>query len=331
MESKKEKAISLVQPNKVTNARYHFSEREENILTLMISAIQGHMTRKKPIQTDLFNQPCVDIDVSEMGNSARKADYLKAANSMRKKDFSFTWDDPETRKEVESEGCLVTTVHNYKETSKIRLTINTWAIPYLLYWGKEEDGKLGGGTIFNKQKALSLRGNYTKRLYKLCCRWKDRGGFSMSLDEFREMMEIRGKYPRPKLLAQKVLDPARDRMREGGAEIYFEYELKKVNSRSYNVIMFKILSNESPKVQDKVGEWYSFIYSFLCRTWPNYKSDKAMRIVEGLSQDARLLREAYERFCKLDDELTKGGRGAEDVVRLTKHILKADFGVDVRG
>lgn len=69
---------------------------------------------------------------------------------------------PNIHQTVETFGVVITTVHNIKGTNRVALTLNPWAIPFLLYYGTGV-----GGTRYGKNIALTLRGNYTKRLYKI--------------------------------------------------------------------------------------------------------------------------------------------------------------------
>jgi plasmid replication initiation protein len=313
-------AIDLVQPNKVTNARYSFTEREENVLTLMIDALQKHMTRERPIQTDLFGEPIIIINTQELGDKS-KAKYITACKSITKKDFSFEW-KREDGKLIKTMGVLATTVHDVQQTPYIEITINKWAIPYLLYWGKEV-----GGTIFSKATALKLPGNYTKRLYKLCKRWEDKNYFSMPLDELREMLMLEEKYNKIKDLKKWVLDPAAERMKEM-ADVFFTYKLEKVaGSRSYNYIHFIIHSNEKNRATGKKSEVYMFVYNMLNIAYPNYISSAAKDIADKLSENPERLEMFYQRLKKLKNELDTGQKEIEDVIRLIKHILKADYGI----
>lgn len=323
MEAKKKQSkLSLVQPNKVTNARQEFDERQENILTLMIDRIQKHMTRELDIERDLFNSPMVRIDTSEVGSN-NKSQYLKSAIGMTKKSFEFEYTNPEGSKE-DVYGVLVTTVRDVKDSSYIELTINQWAIPYLLYWGKEV-----GGTVFNKSIALILRGEYTKRLYKLCKRWEDRGGFTMSLDEFRKMMHLEDKYKSPKDLKRWVLNPSIDKMKEK-ADVYFKCAFEKIGgSRSYNQINFVVIPNQKnqPSRNEKT-EMYSLCYNMITIAFPSTKSSKAMDVCDEIAGDPDKFEQLYFRMKKLKNELDEGGKSIKDAIPLIKYILKEDYKIN---
>lgn len=318
----KVKSISLVQPNKVTTARYNYTEREENILTLMVDAIQRHMTREKTIQRDLFNQPIIVIDTKDV-DAKHKSDYLKACHSLMKKDFSFEWTNPKDGKIRKTVGVLVTTYHDVRNTSVIEITINTWAIPYLLYWGKGV-----GGTIFSKTIALTIKGQYTKRLYKLCKRWEQKGGFSMSIADFRKMLFLENKYLLNGDLKKWVLEKAKKELKEK-ADVYFEYSLEKIGgSRSYNQINFTIHGNNKKLDVTKKTEIYQLVYNVIALAYPTHKSSKAMDITDKLANDPDTLERVYRRFKKLRGDLYSGQKDIDDVVKLIKYILKNDYFIE---
>jgi len=310
--------LALVQPNKVTNARYSFTEREENILTLIIDSIQKHMTKEQFIQTDLFNQPVITIDTKEFGDKS-KAKYWKAALSMTKKGFDFEYTNKNGRTE-DVAGVLVTTVRNERETSKIYVTINQWAIPYLIYVGKGT-----GFTAFNKTTAIKLRGEYTKRLYKLCKRWQNKGGFAMSLEEFREMLSLETKYSKLKDLKLRVLDTARERMMQD-ADIYFNYSLSKIGgSRSYNFIKFIIEGNNKVLKPKEKTEMYTFVFNILSWTYPINENSRAQDMCNKLAENPDELALMYKKMKRLKNEYDAGEQELIDVQKLTKFIVKEDF------
>ena len=51
--------IMLVQPNNLTFGQYDISERQENILTLIVDALQNHISTSAALPRDLMNEPYV--------------------------------------------------------------------------------------------------------------------------------------------------------------------------------------------------------------------------------------------------------------------------------
>ena len=68
------------------------------------------------------------------------------AIAMMRKNFSFRWVHPNIHQTVETFGVVITTVHNIKGTNRVALTLNPWAIPFLLYYGTGVGGTRYGRT-----------------------------------------------------------------------------------------------------------------------------------------------------------------------------------------
>lgn len=321
MENKKmQDVINLVQPNKVTNAKYSFTEREENILTMIISNLQKYMSRDQELSQDLFGNPMLTVNMNDLPKGSRKSDYVRSAKNMIRKTFSFEWKHPDSLQNVESEGVLITTVHNYPQSAYFQLTINPWAIQYLLYWGKGV-----GGTIFERTTALRLRGEYTKRMYKLCKRFEDRGGFTMSLTEFRTMLGLEDKYKTVSNLRIRVLDAARNNLMKD-ADIYFTYAFEKLNgAREFNNINFHIESNNvNLKVEDKT-DVYLLVYNVINIAYPNSESTRARDFSDRLATNPDKLKKVYMRFKKIQADYYAKEKTANQTIPLIKHILKEDY------
>ncbi len=315
----KNNPLTLIQPNNVTSAKYNYSEIEENILTLMVGSLQNHMLKVNTIQKDLFGLPMISINTSE-ATKTNKAAYLKAAESLMKKTFSFNWKSPVDGKNRRSTGVLVSAFHNVINTSYVEITINTWAIPYLLYWGKGV-----GGTIFNKTIALTLKGQYAKRLYKLCKRWEDVGGFTISIKEFRQMLSLDKRYLRNTDLRNGVLNRSQKELKEN-ADVYFNYTLAKVGSSpSYNQINFTIHGNNKKLSKVEKTDMYHAVFNIIGLAFPVHINGKAMQLTDSLADKPENLEKAYRRLTKLRNEYEYGDKKYEDVIRLVKHILKEDY------
>ena len=197
-----EEEIMLIQPNNVTFGQYNISEWQENLLTLISDKLQKHMSREEELPRDLFNQPYVTIKCDEAGGKNHKTMVLKEALDLTKKIFSFRWVHPKIHKTIETTGAIITTIHNIKGTNQVMLNINPWAIPFLIYYGVGV-----GGTRYSKGLALGLRGNYTKRLYKIICSQRDRKQYYYPILQLRKDLEIPEVYSNAQI-DQKILRPA---------------------------------------------------------------------------------------------------------------------------
>jgi hypothetical protein len=312
--------LSLVQPNSVTNARYDFTSVQENILTWMIGAIQKHMTKEMPLACDLFGNPYFRLVCSEVAKGNTKHYVWKQLTTMRTKAFEFAYTNAQGNTEKVNTA-LIGAFRSVENTDFIDVEISSWALPYLIYWGKGV-----GGTIFNRTIALTLKGVYAKRMYKLCKRWDDKGGFTIPLLEFRKTVQIENKYERPAEIMKYVLDPAQAELNQC-ADVTFQYGFVKTKGRKFDRINFKIFGTKKTSGQ---FDWYSFVYRFITKTFPSVKDNKA-RICVDMIHDTGRLQDAYNRFVKLDAELQSKEKKEDDIIRLTKHILSEDYNISFDG
>lgn len=283
-----------------------------------LNSKKAHAPKSSSIlEFDLFEKPFVTISLESW---RQKQKYLESIRNLAHKTVKFTYEGKE------HETVLFPSWRNIPGGTTIELNINEWAIPYLLDWGKGI-----GGTYFSKKIALTMPGRYNKRMYKMCRRWMGRGGFSMKIDEFREMLTIPKSY-KIQDITRRILDPAVKEMK-ARAEIYFTYERRKVNSASYNVIDFKILPT-NPKAakamkalsEAKKGGYYMLVYRIVGKAYSNLVDSTAKDVCDELSKDPEKLEKAYLRFRKLQEEVEKGKKSEEDLKYLVKHILDNDFG-----
>jgi plasmid replication initiation protein len=314
-------SLSVVQPNSVTNAKYDYTAVQENVITCIVDALQNHMNKKKPIDVNLWGDPIVRLKASEIAAGKNKTYAYNQLVELRKKDIVFQYQRPDTHKESKVTTGLINSVDSVLESDFIDIEISKWAIPYILFWGKGV-----GGTVYNKSLALTLRGIYAKRMYKLCCRWEDVGGFVMSIDEFRKLFEIEDKYKRIENLKQRVLEPAKKEIQQVSS-MYFDYSFKKVASRTYNTISFKIFGTKTDNPKENTSEHYQFVYRFLTITYPDTNNNQAMLITDELANDVSILHKAYKKFTRIRKDFDNEDIKKEDVIKLTKFILDEDFDI----
>lgn len=297
--------LMLMQPNNITFGEYSYSSIQENILTLAIEALQKHATKEKLLQTDLWGQPTITVVCDEAAGDNNKNLVVKAVKDMVKKPFNFKWVHPNMGKVVETGGVVFTTWHNIIGSNRIELTLNVWAIPYLVYYGVGV-----GGTRFNKSIALNLQGEYTKRIYKMVCRWHDQLSFPYPLSSLRKDLDIPDSYDNTKI-ETVVLKPAVEKITESGSDITFEYELickNKIKGRKpkADTIIFKIINKNPKEAGGAQFETYKDVFNFLSGCWSINKSSKLHEIVDKLCSMGVLDKvskriEYYQTQIKNDD------------------------------
>ena len=94
-----------------------------------------------------------------------------------------------------------------------------------------------GYTGYSYASALSITNKYTVRLYWLVCSWRNRGGFVLSVEEFRRMMSLGHAYERIDNIVTHILKPSSAELK-ARFPIWFIFRLAQRGERHY--ICFKI-------------------------------------------------------------------------------------------
>lgn len=315
--------IMLMQPNNVTFGHYDLNEIQENILTLIIDAIQQHVSSKKELSRDLFNQPYVEIICDEAGGLNNKSKVKQHVRSMYTKEFKFNWKHPNVHKDIETSGTLVTTMHDIKGTNRIVVNFNPWAIPFLLYYGNGV-----GGTRFNKATALKLRGDYTKRIYKFICSQRDKTEYHYSIERFRDEMQLSEKYTNTNIV-RKILIPAETRIKESNSDVWFEFELytkKKIKGRKpkADTILFKIKTLHPKEAGGEQFQIYNYVYRWLTWCWNDMESSKTQEYADKLVELGKL-EDVYKRCCWYDDQFSTGAKTREHCINSLRKMLRDEY------
>ena len=206
----KMKELSIIQPNSVTNARYDFTPLQKNIVYFILKELQILMSKDKAINQDLFSNFIVSIPVASLAGEKNHSKVIDAAKALMKQPMEYNYSQDEKMYTVAT--VLVHTAKHKHGSETVELYVPFDALSLLLYIGK-------GFTLYQLPIALGLKSKHSKRLYEFCCRWKDKGGYSMSVQELRQMLMIETKYKDINLLRKYVLDVARNELKHSADEI----------------------------------------------------------------------------------------------------------------
>lgn len=317
--------IMLIQPNNVTFGQFSLTAIQENILTLVNNALQKFMTKTEDIPTDLFGEPYVTIECDKAGGINHKARVIKEALDMRFKPFSFEWKYPNSSRNIETSGVIITTIHNEKDSNLLRLNFNKWAIPWLLYYGKGV-----GGTLYGKNVALSLRTDKTKRIYKIICSQRDKTRYEYPLNKFIRDFELGPSYT-PAIIKRTILEPAKKRIKESASDVWFDYELitkyKQNNGRKpkADTIVFKIKTTAAIKGTDQfrrnetIRRWVEIAF--------DYPTDnKAITVTDKIISSDKCDM-FFNKCIYYDDQITAGKMTTQHVKNTLLKILRDEFNI----
>jgi len=288
----------IIQPNIMTNAYYDYTALQKNILYFIVSALQKYMTKEKPASIDLWGNMTVTVDIKHLVQTSNHTEVHKAIEGLMKKPISYNY--------TQSNGTVTdiktTLIYNMKHdrgSQHIDLKISAESLPILIYIGQ-------GFTAYSKTIALSLPSVYAKRIYELCCRWRDKGYIRMRLEELRKMLGIDEYGKDGNIVKQKfkqlqefkidVLEKAKNILNEQ-ADITFRYNLIKENSRAFNVIEFWIETKD--EIKEKVTNQYQEVLIFLQRVYHDIRAYEVTEIIYRNGQ----IEKAAERFKRMQHDI----------------------------
>lgn len=316
MKTDESKSLSIIQPNRITNARYEWSAIQKNIMYLVIDALQSEMSYQ-PLLFDRGREYVLDL--ANITNAENYSYVFREAEDFIGRTMHYDWQG-ENGKMNDTTTTIIASVTRERGARFIRVEVPKMALPVLLYIGKGT-----GFTVMQKTIAISLKSKHSKRMYELCCRWADKGGFDMSMVEFRQMMCLEDQYTKVSMLQSKVINVAKKELKEN-ADKWFEYKLEKVKSRSFNWIYCKVFTNDLKQKNAEKGV-YPNVYNYLLLTFPPIISDKAMVVADKLA-DMQQLGAAWDKFRPLYEKYANGEMDAKHIMNTTKLILREDFRID---
>ena len=303
----------IIQPNAVTSARYEYSKMQKDFMYHFIEKMNSYMTRDNNIIRDLFgNMPIVEMNLKEIVKSDNYTPMLDAIKDLMKKPISYNLNRKNETYEVTT--TLVATIVHKKGSGKITIATTEASLPVISYIGT-------GFTSLNKVIALSLSSSYAQRIYELCCRWKDKGFYRVTIKEFRKMMMIENKFLKITDMTINVLDKSIKNLAEN-ADLTFNYTLRKENgSKAYNWLEFNIFP-VSGEQGDK-GGWYSMLYNIIYKV---YRDLRGMIVCDYLADKGELKR-AAERFRRLQKDIDTGKIQPHGIMAYMNAVLKNEYEV----
>ena len=220
--------------NNFVEAIYSLSVDAKKLLLSIILHIQPdnkiQITRKEIMQE-------IGIDLKNLNPKHREAiieELMTKIITIRDKD------DP-NNSWVKMQLLMLTRYENGLLTTSI--------YPELFPYFKEAQERLF--TRFNIQNIKPLTSIHAIRMYELAKQFDDTGWREISLEEFKRMMKIEGKYKQVKDLKKRVLEPAKRQINER-TDISIDYELIK-RGRKYTKVKLYISKNKN-RVERKKNE-----------------------------------------------------------------------------
>lgn len=308
----------------LTLSKYDYSEVQQNVITLIQEQLKEYMTKdakEAAVRIDSMGEPYITIDCNEASKKNRKDYVMAEIEKMFLKPISFRWKHPTWGKEIKTICPIVTAIHDVKNSSLVKVNYNRWAIPFLIWYGKDI-----GGTVYDKTVALTLVGKYTKRIYKLICSYRDKNKYEYDLDKFREDFAVPKSYKNDKIRTN-ILDKAKEDIDNSSSDVKFDYEFKMVKEgkkkAAAKAIIFKIHWKKTREnLNEQENKTYYDAYTKVSRL--GIEPSKVVGICD-LLMDKNLLLLVIDKYNFYDDLVSSGARmqnGQPYTFAILKNVMR---------
>ena len=232
------------QPNSVTNAKYDYTLTQQRVFLSIIKHLQTsiiqHNNNGIPIgQLALFMeyQDLVKFDLPMKGICKSKNHYAEAVDAIEKIaniPFRFAAKNPLTGEETLSVGGLFRAYIPKKYDRSVNIEMHKDVAKHLIMLNQ-------GYTSFAYEIAFNAKNKYTVRIYQLISRWKDKGGYRISLDDFKDWLGLDEKYNDYSQLKRRVIDPTYYELFEK-SDCWFEIAKVEKEGKAVKYLHLKIIT-----------------------------------------------------------------------------------------
>lgn len=237
----------IKQPNRVTSAKYDYTLLQQKVMLFILKQLQEPINelvkdkQKTVQQLELFRaSDYVEINIPLKEISKSPSEYkelVQTIQALRKIDLVFEKKDASSGVSVTVYTGLIleTIVPQSKYKPSVKITMNHDVAKALVNID-------GGYTKYAFEIAFNAKSKYTSRIYQLISRWKDKGGYTVSLDAFRDWLVLGDKYKDWRDLKRRVLDPVREELLACSSDVWFEVDAVK-ESTIIKSLRFKIITS----------------------------------------------------------------------------------------
>ncbi len=229
----------LVQSNTITQSRYEFTKIEKRIIYKIIKEIRKKYVTGE-LQSNLFNELVVLLTFKDLQEVSENTQLVyKSIRTLKTRSYEFDND-----KEWLILG-IINKARHVKAKGTWEITVDREMVEQFVELAKNY-------TEYSLTVAMSLRSEYSQRLYEYCSQFRSSGGFRMKIQDMKEKMRLTKKYDRYASFKKYVIDVAHKELKElykqEQCDLYFEYSEEK-NGRSVETLRFKIISKDSKETK----------------------------------------------------------------------------------
>lgn len=220
---------NITKSNDLVIAAYKLTLNEQRLLLAAISQIDPRKPMPRPISitANEFAEQ-YQIPVKQAYEALKEASIALYERDIKTFDgrfkSRFRWVDRVDYLEGGGETKLFFTIH---------------VQPYLVHLNKRF-------TTYELKRVADLSSTHSIRLFEMLQQFRSTGFYTVSVDEFRELLELGPSYERYSNLKSKVIDPAIKELREkSGLDISLKTERK---GRAINRLIFQFRDQEQMRL-----------------------------------------------------------------------------------
>lgn len=313
------------QSNRITFSRYKCTEVQENFITLIIYSLQDQITENYKLKNNLFNQPLVEISLKKLADRRNHKYFYEEAIKMRAIGIDYFFRNEKEHLIQKNLGIVISVERNfYLQT--LTFTLNKEAVFFMTYIGLSYVGKF---TNYSLNIALKLRGVYSKRIYKLVSSWKNKGGFTIGIIDFKRILYLEDKYSNLAHL-KRLLNSTKEKLKLN-ADLYYEFSIGKLKGkRKADTITFKIITINPASLQkinsNKIASQYNIVRNILNIWFPILNSSFTSDTSEKLLNNGNL-ELALKRLKRMKKQYDDGLKSKQDCINNIRTNCLKDWGI----
>jgi hypothetical protein len=252
-------------PNRVTNAKYNYTLIQEKIFNYILfhlqEAIKLSLNGKDYSQLKLFrdineDRISITIPIKNIAGPNHYPEVREAAENLAKSIIRIVQINKDSgKKEMRSLtlfGAVVTPMDKVRN-SEIKIEMSKEVSRLLVEMDMNKFGMPSNYTSFDLQVINRAKNKYTPRIYKKIESWKEKGGFFITLDEFRDWLDLGNKYKKYAEIKRNILLPVQKEL-EGQALCWFNCKEKSFEKREGKEVVglsFKVITPEFEEMKVK--------------------------------------------------------------------------------
>ena len=317
-----EKLTMIKQPNQVTMMRYDFSTIQTRILYSVIfhlqthieAVIQGSNIEQLPLFQDNKDKIRLLIPIKEFGVQPKHYDQLREAmTNVATIPVQLDTKDPLTGAEAwKISGLFEAYVPKEKYQRNVTIEIDKLVVQWLV------NSKISGFTKFGYEIAMNASTKWTSRIYVFISSWKDKGGVTISLDNFRHMLALEDKYLKFSHLMARVIDPARIELHEK-ADVWFEMDTITKKGKVTQLIFKVIKASQLRQRQIEIENMKNTLL-YWCADRFNFKDTHKKAILNMLTPENT--QSVYLKVAELHEYINVQQK-VKDIKSLPDYVLKS--------